>query len=458
MERLLDNQTYTFFENNVVVQRVTNRGDASQNRNDYSRRNPENHSGNYFLSYKREDYPWRVNTLTWQVKSIPLHPDAEPIWGVHNPYDIYHLRGPNSYPNSGGMSLLKTNFSSGSFSEVFNLSGVFGQVDKRSGRTPFITTKSEGSCSADQLVWGFMVIDETEQNIVGFVTCDINGNIISQAQNTKWSPPWKLNSVSVTPSGQYFVYSANDGVFVAPVNDLGTLTKVFPKTEHSDICLGEDGHDYLVQPVHADNGWVQSYCIQDPSRSRKFFSLYSYNNPGIHFCGKAYSRPGWMLFNTHREGVNDPVGLHKQVGCINVHTGEVKIIIPDTWNNGCYAVNKQSPYFTETHAACNKDMTNIYYNTNFDTLTDQVEVLRATVDIDSLSSFIPGDNTDTPTIPPPVVEETTPSVEPTPTPEPVNPTGVVDDVLEKIEVLEDKIDTITSLCETLQERLDSIFH
>src|SRR5262249_352944 len=109
-----------------------------------------------------------------------------------------------------------------------------------------VWTKSEGSPSRDGRYWGFQVESEDFQ-ILGFIVWDLPNHKLVGSMSANTRP----DHVSMTPSGRWFV-SSGEGTF-AWSPDFKVRRQLHHRSEHSDLAVGSNGHDYYVSIDYQSN-------------------------------------------------------------------------------------------------------------------------------------------------------------------------------------------------------------
>jgi hypothetical protein len=164
----------------------------------------------------------------------------------------------------------------------------------------------------------------------------------------------------MSPSGQWVVVSWDDGP-VAFSRDFSTSRKLHPKGEHSDLAIGADGDDYYVSIDYEGRGGpVFMRNLRTGVRTDLFPTYLQHTATAIHFSGKAFGRPGWVLASTYAEGGGPLQWLHAKVFAIELAPNPRVVLLAH--DHVVYA-----EYFTEPHASVNRDFTRVVFNSNWDT-------------------------------------------------------------------------------------------
>ena len=319
-------------------------------RNDYSRRQPFNADSTLQLVYASGG-AWHLYDSNYQhVVELPgiVSGDAEPQWHHSDPNTLYFL------PDSGvGMKVY-------SLDVTTKKSTVVGDLGSRLislwPTAKAAWTRSEGSPSADNRYWCLQV--ESGTKILGMITWDLQTDSILGYLNLTKRP----DHVSMTPSGDYCIVQA--GGTTAYSRYLNASKVISNTGEHSDIGIDANGDDTFVSVDYNGDGSVFMVNVRTGVNT-KLFTVYNHGTTtSTHFSCKAFNRPGWFVFGTHNE---NPVGskewLFHQVQVVQMAANPKIYHIA---NNHVF----YNGYWTEPHAAPNRELTRIVWNSNWDINTD----------------------------------------------------------------------------------------
>ena len=356
------------------VTRLTSAEGTRFNRNTYSRRNPENASGELFFTYHGDaTYNVYDTTSGSLILVTDIHPDGEPQWHPTNPNILRHLSGDDSY--TGDLALYETDVTTGQTTIVADLTP---EITAAFGDALYLSDRAEGTPSQDGNRYAWFVFDSNE-DVVGVVTVDLSNEIADAPAPViigKLSladlPAGRADFVSASPTGEHVVLGGEFGIYAYDF-DLTNPTKIHDKAEHSDIAINANGQDVYV---HVDfsaasetAGWVVSRNLVTGETTR-FFDLYDDANTSIHFSGKAYDAPGWIVASTYNCKETAAWSCEK-VFAFNVDTGAI-VHLAHTYNCG-------DSYWTETQAAANRDLSRVYFNSDGGTCGIDAEVYRLDV-------------------------------------------------------------------------------
>ncbi|WP_057658928.1 hypothetical protein [Pseudoxanthomonas dokdonensis] len=346
-------------------------------RNDYSRRQAFNANSTYFIVYSADGW-WHLydaNTLKYLRKlspkvaneSVPaefhMAGDAEPQWDTTNPNILYYV------PNNGGTKLLKLDVRTNSYSIAADFKG---KLPAWGNSAAHIWTKSEGSPSADSRYWGFQV-ENSSFGLLGYMVWDLQNNRLVGSRQDSQRP----DHSSMSAAGRWFVTSSDDTGTWAWSPDFSKKKKLHNKSEHSDLALGPNGEDYYVSvDYQSQNGdvfytnidtcpAVAASATTAPVCPRTVL-FPSYDNgaaTAMHFSGKGFNKPGWMVWSTYGTTAN-------RSGVWPWFTNKIYVVELKA-NPRVYALaytrrnESAGGYWSEPHASVNRDFTRIAFNSNW---------------------------------------------------------------------------------------------
>jgi hypothetical protein len=324
-------------------------------RNDYSRRQGFN-SDNTRIVVEAQDGSWHLYDATTykHVKVLPgLGGDAEPQWNPTKPNLMYYL------PTFGiGMKILEIDINTGRTRVAADLAARIKAIWPRANNA---WTKAEGSPSADARYWALMV-DDPEWNGLGLIVYDlVEDKLLAHydyAQNKKGRP----DHVSMSPSGNYVVPSWDDGTW-AYSRDFKTAMKLHPVSSHSDLALDTNGDDvYVAIDYDLHGGPVFMINLRTGARTTLFMTYLEHTATNIHFSGKAFKRPGWVLVSAFGESGKYWEWMHGKIFALELKDNPR--IVNLAHHHGLY-----DEYFTEPHASVNRDFTRVVFNSTWDIKT-----------------------------------------------------------------------------------------
>ncbi|HVZ72648.1 MAG TPA: hypothetical protein VHJ20_09755 [Polyangia bacterium] len=336
----------------TCLRRVTDHaaeGIEGYSRSDYSRREPYNADGSLFFTNAHNGawYLYDAKTLKNLGVLKTLHGDAEPQWDPKSPTTLYYGE------RNGGLVISAVDVKSGATRVVIDLHGKLPW--KNAARA---WTKSEGSPSRDARYWGFQV--ETDDfKILGFAIWDVKQNKLTGTIDTKDRP----DHVSMSPSGRWLVASGSS--VIAYSRDFKTQRQVAKHGEHSDIAVCANGHDcYASIDYDSNEGWIYFFDIDTGTRTDLLRTYFNSAAAAMHFSGKAFDKPGWVLISTYKPG--GP----KQWYFDKIFAMELEAD-PRIYQLGNHRSNGRESYAAEPQAVVNHDFTRILFDSNWDATTDQ---------------------------------------------------------------------------------------
>ncbi len=340
-------------------------------RNDYSRRQAFNANNTYFLAYTN-DGSWHLydaNTLKYLRTLTPLAGDAEPQWHPTDPNTLYYV------PINGGKKLLKVDVRNNQSSTVVDFSG---KLPSWAASATHIWTRSEGSPSANGRYWGFLVYDDS-WNLLGYIVWDLQQNRLAGSRQASGS----VDNGSISASGRWFIVSG-DGVWAWSA-DFSQKKKIDAYGGvHSDLAIGPQGHDYFVSADYESDGGdvyfvdldscpsVAASATTAPECPRTvLFSMYPTGGwATMHFSGKAFNKPGWILISTYDTQSNrstmpwfeNKIFAMELKASPKVYPLAFTRRVPSAQELGQTGADA---YWTEPHASVNRDFTRIAFNSNW---------------------------------------------------------------------------------------------
>jgi hypothetical protein len=342
----------------TILNRVTDADSeppVAMARNDYSRRQAFNADNTRLIVFAIDGFWHLYDAITLDyITRLDGGPagDAELQWHPTNPNLFYYL------PNNGGMVISIYDITTKQTTTAANFTG----------RLPWATaarvwTKSEGSPSADGRYWGFMVETSSFASL-GLITYDLETDTITGTLDLDGIG--RPDHVSMSPSGDYIVPSWDGGLgTVAYTRDFSSSTQLLHKSEHSDIALLANGHDAYIALDYQSSGGDVFWVDLQAQQKTVLFGTYGNSATAIHFSGKAFNKPGWVLASTYgmNSDLDDPVKkwFHDKVFLIELETGRILNVAhahPGSGDSGLL------PYFGEPQWSISRDGTKAVGNFN----------------------------------------------------------------------------------------------
>ena len=348
---------------NTTVTRVTSADGTRFDRNTYSRRQAESTDGRYFMTYHGDaEYHVYERATGALALVVPAGPDSEPQW---HPTEarVRYINQPNSY--TGGLQLHEVDVATGT---VTTIADFAQRTQALLPGAVYVSDRAEGSPSADGNRYAWLVYDANE-DIIGLLTYDLAIDRILGALPANQLPDAGfLDAISMSPTGRYVITQHYDGTYVYNA-DLTGERLIFDGAEHSDIALDSNGGDayvYIDFTAGSDGGWLMSVDLDTLTRTR-IFDLYDGTNTSIHISGKGYNRPGWIVASTYSCKVDFGWACTKVMAVELAPNGRV-LNLAHTYNCG-------DGYWTETHAAVNRDFSRVYFNSDSGSCGIDAEVM-----------------------------------------------------------------------------------
>lgn len=314
-------------------------------RNDYSRRQAFNADSSQFIASSRDGgwYLYDTKTLRMKMPLAGLSGDAEPQWHPTDPLVLYYG------DRNGGLEIRARDLRTGATKPFIDLRGKLPWPGAMRA-----WTKSEGSPSRDGRYWGFQV--ETEKfDILGFAVWDaVLGKLVG-TMPSKTRP----DHVSMSPSGRWLVVSGEGGT-VAWSPDFKQKRQLHKRTEHSDLAVGVNGHDYYVSIDYEVDGNVFMVDIDTGQRTDLLRTYVNGAATAAHISGKAYDKPGWVLVSTYNAG-GPPQWYMDKVFVMELAAK------PRIYELAAHHSVVKEEYFAEPHASVNRTFTLALFNSNWGT-------------------------------------------------------------------------------------------
>jgi len=314
-------------------------------RNDYSRRQPFNADNSRYLIYSGDGgwYVYDASTLQ-KTKELPaVSGDAEPQWHPTDPNKLYYL------PTNGGLKVYLLDVAT-------NTSQVAADF---AGKLPWssaahVWTKSEGSPSRDARYWGFMVQNSSYGNL-GYIVWDMQlGQVVGSMASSV-----AADHVSMSPSGKWMTISFDSGTY-AYSRDFATKKQLHTTSEHSDIALAANGNDvYVSIDYQSDKGDIFMVDLETGVRTALTSTYLNGSATAMHFSGKAYGKPGWVLVSTYASS-GSAQWLSEKVFVLQLAAN------PKVYELAFHHSLRGDEYFAEPHAAVSRDFSRILFSSNWD--------------------------------------------------------------------------------------------
>lgn len=328
-------------------------------RNDYSRRQAFNADGSLYLEYAYDGSWYIYDQKTYKmIKVLPgVDGDAECQWHPTDPALLYYL------PINGGLKLYCLNVNTLAQTTAADFTGK----TPWSSKAAHIWTRSEGSPSKDARYWGFQV-EDASFNTLGYIVWDIVANsLVGSMPVNSWGRP---DHCSMTPSGRWIVISWDSpGGTWAYSPDFKTKKQLHTTSEHSDLAIGANGHDYYVSIDYSSNaGSIFMFDIDAGVRTDLIPTYINGDAAAFHISGKAFNKPGWVVVGAYAEyGPAAPPWYNQQIFILELAAN------PRVYGLA-YHRSYDGDYFCETHCSPNRDLTRLAFNSNWNNTTTPLDV------------------------------------------------------------------------------------
>jgi hypothetical protein len=145
--------------------------------------------------------------------------------------------------------------------------------------------------------------------------------------------------------------------------------------EHSDLAIGADGHDYYVSiDYQSGEGFI---FMLDLDTGKRTDLIPTYKNgaaTAMHFSGKAFDKPGWVLISCYNPGGPSQWYMDK------VFAMEMKAN-PRVYQMAMHHSAVKDAYFAEPQASVNRNFTRVLFNSNWG--------VPASMDVDAYEIILP---------------------------------------------------------------------
>jgi hypothetical protein len=317
-------------------------------RNDYSRRQAFNADSTRFV-VTASDGSWHLyDARTYRhLKVLPgISGNAEPQW---HPTDPDLLR---YFPRDGvGSRLYELDVANDRSRVLADLASKLPPGVPRD----VVWTKGEGSPSADHRYWCLMA-EDADFVTRWIFTYDLERQTVVGGIRAPEDP----DHVSMSPSGAWCVasFDSSRGI-VAYSRDFGTVRQLAGKGEHSDIAVDSNGDDVFVAiDYQSDRGDVYMYNLRTGRRTVLFPTYLQGSATAIHFSGKAFARPGWVLASTYMDDGGPKQWLHAKIFAVELRA-DPRVL------NIAHHHSVSNGYWTEPHASVNRDFSRVIFNSNW---------------------------------------------------------------------------------------------
>lgn len=286
-----------------------------------------------------------------------MHDESEPRWHPTDPDIIRFIAGQNSYV--GTLKLFEYRVSTGAVTVLANLEG---KLPEAWGEQLYGMTLYEGGASADgnRYAWA---IENGREDSVGFVSFDVReGGIVLGTLDYN---NHQHDNVAISHSGNYVVISGADETASYSI-DFSEKRVLMNEGQHADLCRMANGDDCYVSisfddPSSENYGKVFVINLVN-GEVTTLFDVFGQGNTSLHFSGRGYDVPGWVLVSTYNcsAGVTatDSTSLCDRIFLVELAEN------PKIYNIA-WAHSSGSPYYAEPHASLSRDGERIYFGSDW---------------------------------------------------------------------------------------------
>ena len=341
-------------------------------KNAYSRRQAFNADSTRQLVYSVDGGTWHIYDANTHARLKELSgpaADSDIQWHSTRPDLIYFVAG---YMGSS-MQVTELNVVNGTKRVI----GDFGDRLRAMypGATPTNTlTNDEGSPSKDGRYWCFMVRDADHPYTdgpskgswrpVGVFTWDRDTDTILGSMPLTEIP----DHVSMSPNGTHCVVSSDGPIGTAAFSrDFKKKTPLLISSQHSDLGIDANGRDvyiavnYKIDPA-AEDGEVFAMDLETGAKTT-LFNVYTEAQSNLHLSGKAFNKPGWLLFDANADEGDDTGGPRTRWMQRKVMAMPIKANAPIY--SLAFTRVRYIGYDTAPVASVNRDFTRIVFNSNW---------------------------------------------------------------------------------------------
>jgi hypothetical protein len=326
-------------------------------KNEYSRVQSFNADGSLFLLYGTEGtwYLYDANTLH------PIHQisiGVEPRWDAKDPDILYFIDETQlmSYNISTSETRLLHDFSKDF--PTHNLTAVW--------------TRYEGSPSLDSRYWGLMAEDK-DWLTIGYLIYDLKEDLVVAFRELP--KPLEVDSVTISPLGNYFLafvdeaceqnqrgsHSAPCGLMVydSKLDEARGLLRIIG---HSDLALDSHGNEVLLyQDIDTDN--ISMLDLASGMVTPIVSIDFTHSPIGLHFSGKGYNLPGWILVSTYSGAQPAATWMDDQIFALEIKPSGHVVRLAHT--HSLVDENQEHDYWAEPHATVSPDFSRILFTSNW---------------------------------------------------------------------------------------------
>jgi hypothetical protein len=235
-----------------------------------------------------------------------------------------------------------------------------------------VWTRYEGSPSVDNRYWGLMAEDQDWLTIAYLVYDLYEDRIVSLRMLPE---ALEVDSVTISPLGAYFLayldeyceqnQLGNDhspcGLMVYD-HDLREGRGLLRIVGHSDLALDATGNEVLVyQDIDTDHISMLDLASGEITPLRPID--FRYSPIGLHFSGRGYNLPGWVLVSTYCGAQPAATWMDDQIFALELRTEGRAVRFAHS--HSLVDQNQEHDYWAEPHASVNPDFTRVLFTSNW---------------------------------------------------------------------------------------------
>jgi hypothetical protein len=131
---------------------------------------------------------------------------------------------------------------------------------------------------------------------------------------------------------------------------------------HADPVLDTDGREVLAyQDIDTDH--IAMLDLESGVITALWPIDFQHSAIGLHFSGRAFRRPGWVLVSTSNGARPSYTWMDDQIFAVELKEGGRVVRLAHT--HSMYDENIEHDYWAEPHASVNRDFTQIVFTSNW---------------------------------------------------------------------------------------------
>lgn len=294
------------------------------------------------------------------ISEIPL--ESDPRWDATIPDLIYF---------SSGTELKSYNIATKSVSQVHDFSN-----DMQTGKPVMVWTRYEGSPSNDSRYWGMMA-EDANWLTTDYLVYDLIEDSVISIRNIGALPDEvrEIDSVTISPLGTYFLVYHDKycemGRLGSDANPCGLMVYdrnfkngrgMLRVIGHSDLALDKNNREVLVfQDIDTDS--ISMLDLETGKISPLLNIDFSEISVGLHFSGRAYKKPGWVVVSTYTSQSETITWMDNQVFLVELKPNGKVIRLAFT--RSIVDDAQDHDYWAEPQASPNQDLSRVVFTSNW---------------------------------------------------------------------------------------------